>query len=734
MAQSKSVRLVTEAALDTSQTKVLAPIKGDIADLKVLGGLNPGSPNDASTSNFIETPGTLTHTALSAAIGNSVTDARVQTRVNVNELVAANAAAPLATPTYDGTGQTVHPDVVRIPGGFGPQGFEYWMGITPYPDGVDATENPSILASHDGDTWVVPAGLTNPVAAPVTGFWPDPDLTFDPFKRRLYLVWLGMRVAWSDDGVTWTAPLVLVPSLSGEVSPAVIRDGSGHKMWSVQKVDAGVTNKILYRTGASLEAAWPTAVAECTFSAPAGKEPWHIDVQKVGGLYYALVSCCDAETSGANTVLYLATSLDGLKWEFGESPLITGASGKWDDTNIYRATILPADGTGGIVADIWYSARSAIGKWRTGRTALRWADPAIDTRAPLVAVAHHTNAVESKGSTRNLIDNATMLAATGTRPAGTTNNLVGATGQGWDAERNAYKFTMPGTATAFTLAFAGLPVTANLPYTFTFYGASDTDGHPMSARLLWRDSGGTALRTDQPASAIARPRGGRFARIRLTATAPAGAVTVEAMMVNGAGLGTSVTYYWKKAQLEQSAEPTEWTPGVADRHVAVAGQARNLSEWLGPVNSTGQVVLSSITSNGAFQTPRLATASLPPAAANEGVAFYDTTRKVLVHSDGIAWRVMSTMSTRTVRVVAGGATLTHEDEIVVVTATSYLPPITQTRPIPVGRMFTVKNGSAAGIVFVAADGKEVNGSTASVPIPAWGATSAVWTGTMWVTV
>lgn len=69
MAQSKSVRLVTEAALDTSQTKALAPIKNDVADLKVLGGLNPGSVNDASTSNLIETPGTQTNASLSAAIG-----------------------------------------------------------------------------------------------------------------------------------------------------------------------------------------------------------------------------------------------------------------------------------------------------------------------------------------------------------------------------------------------------------------------------------------------------------------------------------------------------------------------------------------------------------------------------------------------------------------------------------------------------------------------------------------
>lgn len=75
MAQSKSVRLVTEAALDVSNTGIkagvaadLAPIKKDVADLKVLGGLDPGSVNDTTSANLIETPGTETHTALAAAI------------------------------------------------------------------------------------------------------------------------------------------------------------------------------------------------------------------------------------------------------------------------------------------------------------------------------------------------------------------------------------------------------------------------------------------------------------------------------------------------------------------------------------------------------------------------------------------------------------------------------------------------------------------------------------------
>ena len=52
---------------------------------------------------------------------------------------------PLGTPTYDSRGQVVHPDVLYVPDGFGPEKWPYWMAMTPYPNGNDAYENPSIL-------------------------------------------------------------------------------------------------------------------------------------------------------------------------------------------------------------------------------------------------------------------------------------------------------------------------------------------------------------------------------------------------------------------------------------------------------------------------------------------------------------------------------------------------------------------------------------------------------------
>src|SRR5439155_20610297 len=60
----------------------------------------------------------------------------------------AHAPNPDTTPTYDGTGQVVEPDVIHVPRGW--NGYEYWMAVTPYPCGDESLENPSILVSHDG--------------------------------------------------------------------------------------------------------------------------------------------------------------------------------------------------------------------------------------------------------------------------------------------------------------------------------------------------------------------------------------------------------------------------------------------------------------------------------------------------------------------------------------------------------------------------------------------------------
>ena len=81
-----------------------------------------------------------------------------------------NAARPLITPTYDGSGEAVHPDILFFPNGW--RGWEYWLVITPYPGDDTSKENPSILVSHDGITWREPAASPIPSRSRASASWP----------------------------------------------------------------------------------------------------------------------------------------------------------------------------------------------------------------------------------------------------------------------------------------------------------------------------------------------------------------------------------------------------------------------------------------------------------------------------------------------------------------------------------------------------------------------------------
>ena len=100
-----------------------------------------------------------------------------------------NAASPQTIPTYDGTNQPTHPSVVKFDQPW--NGYTYWMAMTPYPYNDGSYENPSIVVSNDGENWIVPSGLTNPlVGTPNPGHNCDADLVYVPEfnELRIYYV------------------------------------------------------------------------------------------------------------------------------------------------------------------------------------------------------------------------------------------------------------------------------------------------------------------------------------------------------------------------------------------------------------------------------------------------------------------------------------------------------------------------------------------------------------------
>lgn len=544
--------------------------------------------------------------------GHYVTDeSRGFIRFRADDFVADHAPAPQDTPTYDGSGQSVHPDVLYFPQGW--NGYRYWMAMTPYPDGNDSVENPSILVSDDGDNWIVPPGLTNPIAKPASGFWPDPDLVMD--GQRMYCMWAAGWVSWSDDGTTWSEPVQNIAAIQ-MLSPSLVREGDTFRAWGVRRLPDGRT-ELLHRSGPSLHSAvgWSDAQV-LDIQDPPDRQIWHIDVQRIADLYLASAVYSLAGTSGAQTIMYLATSIDGINWERSTDPVLGRRPGQWDDTNIYRATLVPSTGVGGIVADMWYSARSLSGKWRIGRTEVRLRDTS---------------------QAKNLSPNPTFTRSTVDPPLpdGVYWTITAATGRGYNVGREAFEFTIESpAATQQTVEFrTGLPaVSAGQRWSWSLDVATSAPVK-MSARIAWFDATGAGI-SSNTTTITTRPDG-EFTRLSVSAVAPTGAASMRVIVMLPAG-EQAATYWLRRTQVEQGL-PSPWTltPGL---HTATVTGRRPL-EVLGPLTAAGQKRLVSVHGDGAWQLAGFLTASRPAASsANRGSVIFDYNLNVPLFSDGSVWR------------------------------------------------------------------------------------------------
>src|SRR5262249_43111187 len=103
-------------------------------------------------------------------------------------------AFPQVTPTYDGSGQAVHPDVVSFPNAW--HGYRCSSAVPQSRGGNDRSATPSILASTNGSTWAVPAGVANPlVPTPPCDHNNDTDMLYDAATDSLWMYYLETRRA-----------------------------------------------------------------------------------------------------------------------------------------------------------------------------------------------------------------------------------------------------------------------------------------------------------------------------------------------------------------------------------------------------------------------------------------------------------------------------------------------------------------------------------------------------------
>lgn len=305
--------------------------------------------------------------------------------VEVPQFVETDATAALRGPedvrvlpltTYDGSGESVHPDFLAPPSSWGTR--LVYLAVTPYPGGTTKFENPSLYAGVDGVTWGGAPGAPMPLAKPLRGYLSDPDLSYDPASKEIVLYYRQASsvdvifMMRSADGRTWSTPqAVLSGNFSTVLSPSVVRRGPGDwLMWSVNGAPGckGASTSVSVRR--SMNGVDWTDPEPVTIPLGPKQFVWHLDVQWIDEMqeYWALFPVKTPGTC-ATTAIYLATSKDGLNWNTQPTPVITAGVIPEFRSVVYRSTFAYNAASDDIT--FWFSGARAVGKHITWRTAVQ---------------------------------------------------------------------------------------------------------------------------------------------------------------------------------------------------------------------------------------------------------------------------------------------------------------------------------------------------------------------------
>lgn len=319
-------------------------------DLAVDGKL--GLVNDLSTAENIPTPDRMT-----GPVGQ---------RLTMPTHIASNT-----------TGEATHPSVVFRPEGW--NGYTYWMAFTPYQNANDSMEDPNVVASMDGINWVVPAGLTNPLAdAPgsPSNYNSDTDAEFGP-DNKLYVFYRNYDPAdanyqerlyyrCSADGVNWEAPVLVAQAkdtVQRYISPAFIFENGKWTCWYIDMLSSPFRIVRMTTSGSSPAYTNWSAPVPVTYlngngtqaaAYMAGHTPWHISVVKGWGRYHMLVADFDDPGATIRNLIYM-NSGDGKAWLSAIGPCVPRVQAGQHDS-MYRSCMIPAVQRGVMGFRVWYGA------------------------------------------------------------------------------------------------------------------------------------------------------------------------------------------------------------------------------------------------------------------------------------------------------------------------------------------------------------------------------------------
>lgn len=260
-----------------------------------------------------------------------------------------------------------HPKVADV--GKSWNGYRYWISYTPYPNGNDKYENPTVVGSNDLINYSeikFCEGIRDDYKAGVR-FNSDSELVYNPDKNRLELFWrytdyeanyMALYMRYSYDGNKWSGRTPVFETDNRKkydmVSPAIVYENGKYKVWYVNGY------KVCYRE--FKDGAWSDSVVT-SLSYPSTTYTWHIDVEKINGRYELLACSTNDKKDRKHMSLYYAVSADGFKWSTAEKVLSPSSdSSAWDGGGLYRSAFIYTNDN----YIVLYSGRNDNGDFGTG--------------------------------------------------------------------------------------------------------------------------------------------------------------------------------------------------------------------------------------------------------------------------------------------------------------------------------------------------------------------------------
>ena len=268
----------------------------------------------------------------------------------------------LDIPTYDGSGQLVHPDIF-----YDRSIAKYVLVFTPHPFSNDRYENPCIAVSDDGIHFREEKPGLNPLApAPEHDHNDDPDISFhDGLYNLVYLEtvrpdYQNVVLLQSRDRLSWERKILFRQNLAGTgdiiLSPSQVWTGGQCRCFFVMG-NYGRGHTIRLVSGNSLESLdFANAELLNLDGIPSGLMPWHLDVlsdENGGWLMLLTLVAHNKDGKGGRYFLHIARSADLTNWQLDPVPVIR---------NCYRSSGFVKDG----LLYIYFSSRFWADEWTAG--------------------------------------------------------------------------------------------------------------------------------------------------------------------------------------------------------------------------------------------------------------------------------------------------------------------------------------------------------------------------------